>query len=177
MWKFSKFQRPKVCAKINLYKSKLSLILARWLIKRRRPTVRRLSSFTTDEFASEFLLCRVCWLGAHEYESSHGRERRATSTLMKQTSFLRHTLVSREGWPMIPQQWPATSSPSVPFINGKKVGAPRVNGSLCWWLKRLAYLITANPRSAFHPNWERGVGKKRRDTQVRRRPWMLYKAA
>lgn len=79
---------------INLFKSSTPPFIPRRLIKP-PPADRRLSSFTVDEFASEFLLCRALGVRARrvcdEYKSRHGREdelrqrwwnKRASSTIL-----------------------------------------------------------------------------------------------
>lgn len=85
-------------------------------------------------------MCRVCTRRRvrDEYKSRDGR--RVTSTLMKQTSFLRHTLVSRRRVADDTSTMATTHPPPFPppvarswRLKTEKVGAPRVNGFAgCW---------------------------------------------
>lgn len=105
--------------------------------------------------------------------------RRATSTLMKQTSFLHHTLVSRRrwGWPMILQQWrlpttylsPIPPSPPVlvllflpslfvAFINGKKSAR---HASMVLLVVEKARILSPPIRARYSEPSSRRVEKRR----------------
>lgn len=117
---------------------------------------RRLSSFTVDEFASEFLLCRVYWMCAGEYTMNinPATEGKASYVNVDETNELPPPYsrfprrVADDTSTMATTYPPLFPPPSRVHDVYKRKKSARRASMVSLVVEKSAYLIAANPRAA-----------------------------